>query len=114
MKIKKSELRSLVEEVMAESKLDEASGLAKQTKTAKGPISGPRPNEKAITKLAAGANGFSALTTKLTNNIAALQKAKANDASAAQTMHKSISKMIKDYRSGSKAKNDQWKKTGKQ
>jgi len=109
MQIRKSQLRTLVEEVM-----NEASGLAKQTKTAKGPISGPRPNEKAITKLAAGANGFSALTTKLTNNIEALKKAKAIDPAAAQTMHKTITKLIKDYRSGSKAKNDQWKKTGKQ
>jgi hypothetical protein len=111
MKTRNSELKIIIEEVM-----NEASGLAKADpkKMAKGSLSGPRPNEKAITKLAAGANGFSALTTKLTNNIEALKKAKAIDASAAQTMHKSISKMIKDYRSGSKAKNDQWKKTGKQ
>ena len=111
MKIRKSQLKTIVEEVM-----NEASGLAKADpkKMAKGPISGPRPNEKAITNLIGGTNGWSGLTDKLDKNIAALKKAKAIDAATAKKLGSQVSQMIKTFRAGTKAQTDSWKKTGKQ
>ena len=144
MKIRKSELKAIVEEVIAEAsgvakqtkglargilvplpllgpiareeEMNEAPGLAKADpkKTAKGSITGPPPNQKQITNLSAGTNGWSGLIEKLDRNVAALKKAKAIDASTASQLDKAISKMIKVYRAGAKAQSDKWKKTGKQ
>ena len=110
MKIRRSDLKLIVEEVM-----NEAPGLAQQTKgLAKGAVTGPPPNHKQITKLIGGTNGWSGLIDKLDRNVAALKKAKAIDVSTAHALDKAISKMTKDFRVGAKAQGEKWKKTGKQ
>ena len=111
MKVRRSDLKLIVEEVM-----NEASGLAKADpkKTAKGPITGPPPNQKQITNLSAGTNGWSGLIDKLDRNIDALKKAKAIDAATAKRLSSQTSQMIKVFRAGAKAQSDKWKKTGKQ
>ena len=110
MKVRKSQLKLIVEEVMNEA------GLAKADpkKMAKGSITGPPPNHKQITKLIGGTNGWSGLIDKLDRNVAALKKAKAIDVSTAHALDKAISKMTKDFRAGAKAQGEKWKKTGKQ
>ena len=137
MKIRRSDLKLIVEEVMneapglarqtkglhrgsfgatpAKKKSSKGGGLAKQkASAAKGGITGPPPNHKQITKLSGGTNGWSGLIDKLDRNVAALKKAKAIDASAASQLDKAISKMIKVFRAGAKAQGEKWKKTGKQ
>ena len=137
MKIRRSDLKLIVEEVMneapglarqtrglhrgsfgatpAKKKSNKGGGLAQQTKgLAKGAVTGPPPNHKQITKLSGGTNGWSGLIDKLDRNVAALKKAKAIDASAASQLDKAISKMIKVFRAGAKAQGEKWKKTGKQ
>ena len=126
MKIRKSDLRVLVEEVMNEKNVQiygtnptsftNKAGLEKQDskKMAKGGITGPPPNQKQITNLSAGTNGWSGLVNKLDGNVAALKKAKAIDAATAKKLNSQISQMIKTFRAGAKAQSDKWKKTGKQ
>ena len=126
MKIRKSDLRVLVEEVMNEKNVQiygnekrsftNKAGLAKQDpkKMAKGGVTGPPPNQKQITNLSAGTNGWSGLVNKLDGNVAALKKAKAIDAATAKRLNSQISQMIKTFRAGAKAQSDKWKKTGKQ
>ena len=111
MKVRRSDLKLIVEEVM-----NEASGLAKADpkKMAKGPITGSPPNQKQITNQSAGTNGWSGLIDKLDRNVAALKKAKAIDVSTAHALDKAISKMTKDFRAGAKAQGEKWIKTGKQ
>ena len=137
MKIRRSDLKLIVEEVMneapglarqtkglhrgsfgatpAKKKSSKGGGLAQQTKgLAKGAVTGPPPNHKQITKLIGGTNGWSGLIDKLDRNVAALKKAKAIDVSTAHALDKAISKMTKDFRAGAKAQGEKWKKTGKQ
>ena len=126
MKIRKSDLRVLVEEVMNEKNVQiygtnptsftNKAGLAKQDpkKMAKGGVTGPPPNQKQITNLSAGTNGWSGLVNKLDGNVAALKKAKAIDAATAKKLNSQISQMIKTFRAGAKTQADKWKKTGKQ
>ena len=137
MKVTRTELKTIVEELMneapglarqtkglhrgsfgatpAKKKSSKGGGLAQQTKgLAKGAVTGPPPNHKQITKLSAGTNGWSGLIDKLDRNVAALKKAKAIDASTASQLDKAISKMIKVFRAGAKAQGEKWKKTGKQ
>ena len=106
MKIRKSELKELVQEV-----LDEA-GVAKQDpkKMAKGAVVGPRKNQTQINKLYAGANGFSGLINKLDTNIAALVKAKAISAASAKVIKSKITSIEKTARIGYKAEEDKHKK----
>ena len=107
MQIRKSDLRALVEEVLAE-----APRLAKQDpkKTAKGSISGPRKNQSQINKLYAGPNGFTGLIDKLDNNIAALVKAKAISSASAKVIKGQIGKVLKTGRIGYKAEEDKHKR----
>ena len=137
MKVTRTELKTIIEELMneapglarqtkglhrgsfgatpAKKKSSKGGGLAQQTKgLAKGAVTGPPPNHKQITKLIGGTNGWSGLIDKLDRNVAALKKAKAIDASAASQLDKAISKMIKVFRAGAKAQGEKWKKTGKQ
>ena len=137
MKVTRTELKTIIEELMneapglarqtkglhrgsfgatpAKKKSSKGGGLAQQTKgLAKGAVTGPPPNHKQITKLSAGTNGWSGLIDKLDRNVAALKKAKAIDASTASQLDKAISKMIKVFRAGAKVQSDKWKKTGKQ
>ena len=106
MKIRKSELKELVQEV-----LDEA-GVAKQDpkKMAKGGAVGPRKNQTQINKLYAGANGFSGLINKLDTNIAALVKAKAISSASAKVIKSKITSIEKTARIGYKAEEDKHKK----
>ena len=104
MKIKKSELRTLVEEVMAEAPKQDPK------KMAKGGVVGPRKNQTQINKLYAGANGFSGLINKLDTNIAALVKAKAISAASAKVIKSKITSIEKTARIGYKAEEDKHKK----
>ena len=107
MKIRRSELKTLVEEVM-----NEAPGLAKADpkKMAKGGVTGPRKNQNQIDKLYAGANGFTGLIDKLDNNVAALVKAKAISSASAKVIKGQIGKVLKTAGIGYKAEEDKHKK----
>ena len=107
MKIRKSELKTIVEEVM-----NEAPGLAKSDpkKMAKGGVTGPRKNQNQINKLYAGANGFTGLIDKLDNNVAALVKAKAISSASAKVIKGQIGKVLKTAGIGYKAEEDKHKK----
>ena len=106
MKIRKSELKSIVEEVMNEA------GLAKADpkKMAKGGITGPRSNQKQIDQLYAGANGFTGLINKVNRNLTALVKAKALSSASAKVIDSKISSILKTAKMGYKAEEDKHKK----
>ena len=107
MKVRKSQLKLIVEEVM-----NEASGLAKADpkKMAKGGVTGPRKNQNQINKLYAGANGFTGLIDKLDKNLAALVKAKAISSASAKVIDSKISSILKTAKVGYKAEEDKHKK----
>ena len=107
MKVRKSQLKLIVEEV-----INEASGLAKADpkKMAKGGITGPRSNQKKIDQLYAGANGFTGLIDKLDKNLAALVKAKAISSASAKVINSKISSILKTAKIGYKAEEDKHKK----
>lgn len=107
MKIRRSQLKTIVEEVM-----NEAPGLAKADpkKMAKGGITGPRSNQKKIDQLYAGANGFTGLIDKLDKNLAALVKAKAISSASAKVINSKISSILKTAKIGYKAEEDKHKK----
>ena len=106
MKVRKSQLKLIVEEVM-----NEASGQwVNYKKMAKGSITGPRSNQKQIDQLYAGANGFTALVDKLDKNIAALVKAKAISSASAKVIDSKISSILKTAKVGYKAEEDKHKK----
>ena len=100
MKIKKSELRTLVEEVMAE-----APSLAKQDpkKMAKGGIVGPRKNQGEINKLFGGPGGWMDLTNKLDTNVDDLAKENAISSAAAKALKAQITKMENTFNKAYKA-----------
>ena len=106
MKIRKSELKTIVEEVMNEA------GLAKADpkKMAKGSITGPRSNQKQIDQLYAGANGFTGLINKVNRNLTALVKAKALSSASAKVIDSKISSILKTAKMGYKAEEDKLKK----
>ena len=104
MKIKKSELRTLVEEVMAEAPKQDPKKMDKRG------VVGPRKNQTQINKLYAGANGFSGLINKLDNNISALVKAKAISAASAKVIRGKITSIERAARLGYRAEEDKHKK----
>ena len=106
MKVRKSQLKLIVEEVMNEA------GLAKADpkKMAKGGITGPRSNQKKIDQLYAGANGFTGLIDKLDKNLAALVKAKAISSASAKVIDSKVSSILKTAKIGYKAEEDKHKK----
>ena len=104
MKIKKSELRTLVEEVMAEAPKQDPKKMDKRA------VVGPRKNQTQINKLYAGANGFSGLINKLDANIDAFVKAKAISSAAAKVIKCKITSIEKTARIGYKAEEDKHKK----
>ena len=107
MKVTRTELKTIVEEVM-----NEASGLAKADpkKMAKGGITGPRSNQKQIDQLYAGANGFTGLINKVNRNLTALVKAKAISSASAKVINSKISSILKTAKVGYKAEEDKHKK----
>ena len=106
MKVRKSQLKLIVEEVMNEA------GLAKADpkKMAKGSITGPRSNQKQIDQLYAGANGFTGLINKVNRNLTALVKAKAISSASAKVINSKISSILKTAKIGYKAEEDKHKK----
>ena len=104
MKIKKSELRTLEEEVMAEAPKQDPKKMDKRT------VVGPRKNQTQINKLYAGANGFSGLINKLDTNIAALVKAKAISAASAKVIRGKITSIERAARLGYRAEEDKHKR----
>ena len=106
MKVRKSDLKLIVEEVMNEA------GLAKADpkKMAKGSITGPRSNQKQIDQLYAGANGFTGLINKVNRNLTALVKAKALSSASAKVIDSKISSILKTAKMGYKAEEDKHKK----
>ena len=106
MKIRKSQLKTIVEEVMNEA------GLAKADpkNMAKGSITGPRSNQKQIDQLYAGANGFTGLINKVNRNLTALVKAKAISSASAKVIDSKISSILKTAKVGYKAEEDKHKK----
>ena len=113
MRIRKSELKALVEEVLTENEMEEAK-VAKQKGVVKGARSGARPNEKKITQLQGGAQGFSKRLNDLDSVIGQLKTAKAIDAGTASQISKQLTQIQKTYRAGLKKKEDEWKKKGTQ
>ena len=113
MRIRKSELKALVEEVLSENEMEEAK-VAKQKNVAKGARSGGRPNEKKITQLQAGADGFSKKFNDLDGILRQLKTQKAIDASTYSQLSKQLTQLQKTYRAGLKKKEDEWKKKGTQ
>ena len=104
MKIKKSELRTLVEEVMAEAPKQDPKKMDKRA------VVGPRKKQTQINKLYAGANGFSGLINKLDTNIAALVKAKAISAASAKVIRGKITSIERAARLGYRAEEDKHKR----
>ena len=104
MKIKKSELRTLVEEVMAEAPKQDPKKMDKRA------VVGPRKNQTQINKLYAGANGFTGLTNKLDANIDALVKAKAISAASAKVIRGKITSIERAARLGYRAEEDKHKR----
>ena len=113
MRIRKSELKALVEEVLSENEMEEAK-VAKQKNVAKGARSGARPNEKKITQLQAGTDGFSKKFNDLDGVLRQLKTQKAIDASTYSQLSKQLTQLHKTYRAGLKKKEDEWKKKGTQ
>ena len=113
MRIRKSELKALVEEVLSENEMEEAK-VAKQKNVAKGARSGARPNEKKITQLQGGAQGFSKKFNDLDGILRQLKTQKAIDASTYSQLSKQLTQLQKTYRAGLKKKEDEWKKKGTQ
>ena len=107
MKVRKSDLKLIVEEVMKEAP---ALAKADPKKMAKGGITGPRKNQNQINKLYAGANGFTGLIDKLDNNVAALVKAKAISSASAKVIKGQIGKVLKTAGIGYKAEEDKHKR----
>ena len=113
MRIRKSELKEVVQEVLFENEMEEAA-VAKQKGVAKGARVGARPNEKKITQLQGGAQGFSKRLNDLDSVIGQLKTAKAIDAGTASQISKQLTQVQKTYRAGLKRKNDEWSKKGTQ
>ena len=113
MRIRKSELKEVVQEVLFENEMEEAA-VAKQKGVAKGAGVLARPNEKKITQLQGGAQGFSKRLNDLDSVIGQLKTAKAIDAGTASQISKQLTQIQKTYRAGLKRKNDEWSKKGTQ
>ena len=86
----------------------------RQQKITKGARTGGRPNEKKITQLQGGAQGFSKRLNDLDSVIGQLKTAKAIDAGTASQISKQLTQVQKTYRAGLKRKIDEWSKNGTQ